>query len=168
RVFYVAKDAMKNALRGDHEVLAEIPGSELVDRTYTGPFDELPAQQGVTHRVIAWEDVSPEEGTGIVHNAPGCGQEDYALGKEFDLPVIAPINESGLFLDGFGWLAGKNAADASKGIEQDLKARDALYRSEMYTHRYPVCWRCGTDLLFRLVDEWFISMHELRELLKEQ
>ncbi|HWV24148.1 MAG TPA: isoleucine--tRNA ligase [Thermomicrobiales bacterium] len=168
RTFYVAKDAMKNALRGEHEVLGEIPGSELVGRAYRGPFDELPAQQGVEHRVIAWDDVSPEEGTGIVHTAPGCGKEDYALGKEHDLPVIAPINESGIFMDGFDWLTGQNAAEAGKAIEQNLKEKGVLYRSEMYTHRYPVCWRCGTDLLFRLVDEWFISMDGLREQLKEQ
>src|SRR5699024_10959419 len=133
-----------------------------------GPYDELPAQQGVEHRVIAWDDVSPEEGTGIVHTAPGCGKEDYALSKEFDLPIIAPINEFGVFMDGFDWLTGQNAAEVGKEIETNLTQKGLLYRSEMYTHRYPTCWRCGTDLLFRLVDERYISMDELREQLKEE
>jgi isoleucyl-tRNA synthetase len=168
KVYYLAKDAVSNAIRGEHEILAELPGSELIGRHYRGPYDELPAQEGVEHRVIAWKDVSPEEGTGIVHNAPGAGKEDYALGKEFDLPAIAPINESGIFFEGFGWLTGRYAHDVGKDIENDLKDKGIFYRSEQYTHRYPVCWRCGTDLLFRLVDEWYISMDELREQLKEE
>lgn len=168
RIFYLAKDAVQNAIRGEHEVLGEVAGSDLVGRRYRGPFDELPAQEGVEHRVIAWKDVSPEEGTGIVHTAPGAGKEDYALGKEFGLSTIAPIDEFGLFVDGFGWLSGVQAHDAGKDIEKDLQEKGVWYRSEQYTHRYPVCWRCGTDLLFRLVDEWFISMDELREQLKEE
>ena len=168
KTYIVAKDAVKNAIRGEHAIVGEMMGSDLVGKQYRGPFDELPSQQGIEHRVIAWKDVGAEEGTGIVHTAPGAGKEDYALGKEHDLPVIAPINESGIFVDGFGWLTGEYAHDAGKAIEKDLKDKGIWYRSEQYTHRYPVCWRCGTDLLFRLVDEWFIAMDELREQLKEE
>lgn len=168
RVFYLAKDAVSNAIRGEHEILGEVSGKDLVGREYRGPFDELPAQEGIVHRVIAWDDVSPEEGTGIVHTAPGAGKEDYALGKEFELATLAPIDEFGTFVEGFGWLTGLHAHDIGKDVEQNLKEKGLLYRSEQYTHRYPVCWRCGTDLLFRLVDEWYISMDELREQLKEE
>ncbi len=168
KTFYVAKDAIGDAVRGEHEVVGEVRGADLVGRSYRGPYDELPVAEGLGHRVIAWSDVSSEEGTGIVHTAGGAGKEDYALSKENDLAIIAPINEFGIFLDGFGWLTGKHAAEVGKEIEQDLKQKGLHYRSEMYTHRYPVCWRCGTDLLFRLVDEWFISIDGLREQLKEQ
>src|SRR5690606_2683592 len=168
KTYYVARDAVKNAIRGEHEIVGEVQGSELVGKRYRGPFDELPAQNGIEHRVIAWSDVGAEEGTGIVHIAPGSGKEDYALGKENDLPVITAINESGIFIDGFDWLTGEHAHEVGKPIEKNLKEKGIWYRSEQYTHRYPVCWRCGTDLLFRLVDEWYISMDELREQLKEE
>ena len=166
KAFYVAKDAVKRAIKGEYEIVAEVSGSDLVGRQYTGPFDELPALEGVAHRVIGWTDVAADEGTGLVHNAPGCGKEDFALGKEHDLPVIGPIDEAGIYLPGFDWLSGRAAQDVGKEIEANLKEKGVLYRSEMYTHRYPVCWRCGTDLLFRLVDEWYISMDELREQMK--
>ena len=163
---YLAK-ALLSALRGDHQVLAELPGKELVGLAYRGPFDELPAQQGVQHRVVPWSKVSEGEGTGIVHIAPGAGKEDFARGKEFDLPVIAPLDESGVFIDGFDWLTGRDVAEVNEPIFDDLRRKDILYHVEEYAHRYPVCWRCDTELVFRLVDEWFISMGELRHLIAD-
>ncbi len=146
----------------DYEVIREFPGAELLGLEYSGPFDELPAQQGVKHRVIAWEEVSEEEGTGIVHIAPGCGREDHALGEENGLSVIAPIDEDGVFIEDFGEFTGKPAGDVPELVVDSLKSRNRLYRTQKYTHRYPVCWRCSSELVFRLVDEWFISMNELR------
>jgi isoleucyl-tRNA synthetase len=156
-VFYLAKGAL-GALRGEHAVEAELPGSELVGLTYRGPFDELPAQEGVAHRVIAWEEVSETEGTGIVHIAPGCGQEDFALSKELDLAVIAPIDDFGVYQDGFGFLTGRFAGDVPQAVFDSLQEKGLLVRVEDYAHRYPVCWRCNSELVFRLVDEWFIDM----------
>ena len=158
---YLAK-ALVSVLRGDHQVLEELPGKELVGLTYRGPFDELSAQQGVQHRVIPWSEVSESEGTGIVHIAPGAGKEDFALGKQFDLPVIAPLDESGNFVEGFDWLTGRNVFEVNDPIFDSLRQKGLLYHVEKYSHRYPVCWRCNTELVFRLVDEWFISMKELR------
>ena len=77
-------------------------GFELVDLTYAGPFDELLQVAGIAHRVIPWDEVSDAEGTGIVHIAPGCGQEDFAC-PAYDLPVIDPIDQFGIFGAGFGW-----------------------------------------------------------------
>nr|MBA3377260.1 class I tRNA ligase family protein [Chloroflexia bacterium] len=167
KTFYVAKDAVSNAIKGEHEIVGELQGRDLIGRTYRGAFDELPAAAGVRHRVIEWNDVSADEGTGIVHIAPGCGKDDFALSKVNDLTIIAPITESGIYLDGFDWLSGQYGHDVAKDIESNLKDKGLLYRSEMYTHRYPVCWRCGTDLLFRLVDEWFIAMDEPRPALMD-
>ena len=163
---YLTK-ALLSALRGDHEVLEELPGKELVGLTYRGPFDELPAQEGVEHRVIPWSEVSESEGTGIVHIAPGAGKEDFALGKEHGLPVIAPLDEIGAFVEGFDWLSGKNVAEVDEPIFDSLRQKGLFYHVDRYTHRYPVCWRCETELVFRLVDEWFISMEELRHLIAD-
>jgi isoleucyl-tRNA synthetase len=166
-VYYLAKGASKRALAGRHTVLAELKGKELLGWAYAGPFDELPAvqeafgQAGYSHTVIAWKEVGEEEGTGIVHIAPGCGAEDFQLSKQYNLPVVAPLDEAGVYMDGFAWLTGQNVHDVAQPIFDDLQGKGRLYRLEDYTHRYPVCWRCKTELIFRLVDEWFISMGEV-------
>ncbi len=151
-------------------VVREAPGSELLELTYAGPFDELPAAAGVTHRVIPWDEVSDAEGTGIVHIAPGCGQEDFALSKAFDLPVIDPIDQFGVFGEGFGWQTGQYAGatndpatDMARAVVADLESKGLLVAKENYSHSYPHCWRCNTQLIFRLVDEWFIATDALRE-----
>ena len=166
-VLYVGK-GMLSALRGDHEVLEELTGSDLVGLRYKGPFDELPVQQGVEHRVIAWDEVSESEGTGIVHIAPGAGAEDFALSKKLgDLSVIAPLDEFGDFVEGFDWLSGQSVYDVNEPIYVSLKEKGVFYRVEKYRHRYPMCWRCNSELVYRLVDEWFISMDELRDMIAE-
>ncbi|MEO0053010.1 MAG: class I tRNA ligase family protein, partial [candidate division WOR-3 bacterium] len=161
-VLILAQDRLA-VLGTDFRVLEEVPGSELAGLKYRGPFDELPAQQGVEHRVVLWEDVSANEGTGIVHIAPGCGKEDFLLGKEQGLAVIAPLLEDGTFQEGFDWLTGRFAGEVAPDIFENLRSKGLLFRVEDYTHRYPVCWRCGQELVFRLVDEWFIRMDPLRE-----
>ncbi|MCS7221043.1 MAG: class I tRNA ligase family protein [Anaerolineae bacterium] len=165
-IYYVAEGAAKQALRGHYEVLGSLKGAEMVGWRYEGPFDELPAIQTANvpthHCVIPWDEVGEQEGTGIVHIAPGCGAEDFQLGKQFGLPTIAPLDESGIYLDGFDWLTGRDVATVTEPIIENLKSKGLFYRLEPYTHRYPECWRCHTPLVFRLVDEWFISMDELR------
>ena len=149
------------------EVLEEMPGSALVGRTYRGPFDDLEAQHGVEHRVIPWNDVGEDEGTAIVHIAPGAGPEDFALGKEHGLAVVAPLDENGYYVDGFGWLTGNSVFDVRDRIFADLERKGLLYCTEEHRHRYPFCWRCNSELVFRVVDEWFISMDELRHTMME-
>jgi isoleucyl-tRNA synthetase len=144
-------------------LLGTVKGSELVGLGYEGPFDSLPAQEGVEHRVVAWDEVSMEEGTGIVHIAPGCGAEDFELGQREGLATIVPVDESGAFYDGFGWLHGRHTADAASSIVEDMGQRGCLVEAGEITHRYPVCWRCGTELIYRLVDEWFIRCDDVRE-----
>ena len=162
-IVYLAKDAAPTALRGHPCKSSEVKGAELIGRPYRGPFDELPAASGIEHRVIGWDDVDATEGTGIVHIAPGCGKEDFALSKVNDLPVIAPISEFGVYVDGFGFLTNSYVHEVATAIVENLTEKGLLSRAEQYKHRYPVCWRCGTDLVFRLVDEWFISMDSLRQ-----
>jgi isoleucyl-tRNA synthetase len=175
-ILYLSKGTL-DMLNGPYQVLAELKGSDMEGWAYKGPFDDLePAQlpggytyldqliRDVTqnavqaHRVILWDEVGEEEGTGIVHIAPGAGEEDFQLGIENHLPIIAPLDEEGVFLDGFGWLSGMDVSKVASPIFEDLGRKSLLYSVVPYTHRYPVCWRCGTELVFRLVDEWFISM----------
>lgn len=172
--------------KGDtYEIVGEVKGEEMLGWEYVGPFDDFPAQQheygfpeevakitkqsgkwpartaAQSHRVISGgKDVTETEGTGIVHTAPGCGQIDYAWGQQNGLPPVAPIDDAGVFPEGFGPLTGRNAADPATAdvVFEELKKKDRLFVTERYVHRYPHCWRCKTELLYRLVDEWFINM----------
>jgi isoleucyl-tRNA synthetase len=137
-------------------------GEELVGLHYTGPFDDLPAAVK-EHRVIPWDEVSLTEGTGIVHIAPGAGTEDFELGRIHDLPVIVPIDESGRMLPGFGLLEGLSTSEVEDVVIEDLRERELLVEAGRITHRYPICWRCKTPLLFRVVDDWFISSEPARQ-----
>jgi isoleucyl-tRNA synthetase len=168
----------------------------MIGWEYDGPFDELPAQNHpggfpieiaevaqkqkwaspksskALHRVIAWEAVGEVEGTGIVHIAPGCGKEDFGLGKVDHLVAIAPLDDAGVFLPGFGDLTCKSAVEASTAdwILANLQEKGVLFAVEKYPHSYPHCWRCKTELLFRLIDEWFIDMswrEEIKEVVKQ-
>jgi len=175
-ILYLSKGTL-HMLKGPYEILAEMPGSALEGWTYEGPFDELEAAQmpgGCTeqeelirdikesareaHRVILWDEVGEAEGTGIVHIAPGCGAEDFQLAKQYRLPLIAPLDEEGYFTAHFDGFTGRHVTEVREMIFEHLRSKGILYDVASYTHRYPVCWRCKTELVFRLVDEWFISM----------
>ena len=160
----LSKGTLQTALRGEGTVVGTVKGKELIGLRYSGPFDELPAaaEAKAAHRVIGWKDVGEAEGTGIVHIAPGCGSEDFALSKTEKLPVLVPIDDSARYVSGYGWLEGREARDVAHEVALDLETRGRLLRAEPYTHRYPVCWRCKEEIVFRVDDEWFISMEELR------
>jgi len=164
-VFYLSPRTTR-FLKGSFEEVGQLHGSELVGLRFHSPFEELEAQNGVEHPVIAWEDVGEEEGTGVVHIAPGCGAEDYELSKVHGLTVITPIDEAGVYADGFGPLAGHSIRETNPAIFESLKAKGLLYSTEEYQHRYPCCWRCGEELAFRLAAEWFIRADEIRPLMK--
>jgi isoleucyl-tRNA synthetase len=138
-------------------------GEELVGLEYKGPFDDLPAQEGVVHRVIPWDAVATNEGTGIVHIAPGAGAEDFELSRVFDLPVLVPIDEAGKLLPEYGELATLTTDEVAAPVTQSLQERRLLIAYDAITHRYPICWRCSTPLVFRVVDDWFISCTEIRQ-----
>jgi isoleucyl-tRNA synthetase len=184
-ILYLSKGTT-SMLRGKFEVVEELKGKDMVGWTYDGPFDEMPAAQhpggwtnlsevivGLTssakeaHRVIPWDEVSEEEGTGIVHIAPGAGAEDFALGREYELPIVAPLDDEGYIVAGFDWLTDMPVSDVTDPIFKSLAEKGLLYHVEEYTHRYPTCWRCKTELVFRLVDEWYVSMDPLRPLLMD-
>jgi isoleucyl-tRNA synthetase len=140
-----------------------LPGSGLVGWRYEGPFDELTPGSGVEHRVIDWKDVALDEGTGIVHIAPGCGHEDFELSRVHHLPVLQPVDEAGRYYDDYGWLHGLSTTDANEQIIGVLEERGRVVEAGLYEHRYPECWRCHTPLIFRIADDWFIGVEEIRE-----
>jgi len=179
--------SLKRVLKGagtEPEVLGEILGEELIGLRYDGPYDHLPSQKrpgGVSpyamssgqsvsgaeaHIAIPWAEVTGQEGTGIVHIAPGCGSEDYQLGIQNDLPVIAPLEQDGTYLPDFGAFSAQKVSDVNREVVSDLKQRGLLVAREEYPHVYPHCWRCKTELVFRLVDGWKIKMDWRGEIAK--
>ena len=172
---------------GDHpkgenlKILRTFKGKELIGLTYKSPFDKLPAVKktlsGFIHKVIATDSrilpVSEEEGTGLIHLAPGQGVEDYRLAKKLSakggsasggkIPAINLIDEAAIYLKGLGEFTGKNAKEHPEIIIDYLKSSGFLFDSPKYTHRYPICWRCKTELVWKIADEWYISMDKLRK-----
>jgi isoleucyl-tRNA synthetase len=138
------------------------PGAELVGWRYRGPFDELEPASQLEHRVIPWDEVTLDQGTGIVHIAPGCGGEDFELSKVHGLDVLTPVDEAGRFYDDYGWLHGLSTLEAADQIIGYLGERGILAEAGLYEHAFPHCWRCDTPLIFRLSDDWFIAVDDLR------
>ena len=163
RNIIVCASAMKVLKDDAVEVLETKKGSELVGLTYETCFPELKQQQ-FEHKIVAWNEVSADDGSGAVHIAPGCGAEDYELGKSLGLNNIIPIDEEGYFYPDFGVLAGKNAnsEETRDFIFELMKERDKTYYTHKISHRYPHCWRCKNPLVFRLINQWVIKMDEVR------
>ena len=142
------------------------PGTSLIGWEYEGPFDSIPlvkeTLKGYQHKVIDGEDVVTDvEGTGLLHVAPGAGGEDFKLGIKNKLPVISSIEEDASYFSGMGEFAGKNAKKHPELIIDYLKNKHNgmfILTTQNYKHRYPTCWRCKTELVWRVVDEWYIAM----------
>ena len=161
QIFYLSRGTI-GRLQGEYEDLGTVKGDALIGMSYRGPFDELEAVSGVEHKVIGWDAVGEEEGTGIVHIAPGCGAEDFELSKKYGLSVLVPLNEDGSYVPRYGQFTGQHVTEVAQPIFDSLAEKGLLYHLEDYTHRYPVCWRCHTDLVFRVATEWYISVEEIR------
>ncbi|HOJ36076.1 MAG TPA: isoleucine--tRNA ligase, partial [Clostridiales bacterium] len=167
QTLFLAKNAISRLGDDKLEVLRVVKGSELVGLHYETCFPELEAQKDVEHKVVAWDEVAADEGTGIVHIAPGCGIEDYELGLKLGLPQIMPVDDMGIFLSGFGFMSGKECHEVASEIFDRLKADGKLYKVEPYEHSYPVCWRCKQEIIFRLVPAWYIRTEDIKpELIK--
>ena len=161
RNLIVGKDALKK-LKGDVvTVLDEFKGKELIGKEYTTVFPEFPVQDFV-HTIVPWEDVDATEGVGVVHIAPGCGAEDFDLGKKLGLKQICPIDDNGIITEGFGELTGKSTSEVLDSVVKIMTERNTLYKTEPIVHSYPHCWRCKTQVVFKLVDEWSIATESLK------
>lgn len=162
KTLILAKNAIKYLGDDKLEVIRAFKGEELVGMHYETCFPDIPAQVGIEHKVVAWEDVAADEGTGVVHIAPGCGVEDFELGERLGLPKVMPIDDMGIYLEGFGWMTGKDSHTVADEVFEHLKADDKLYKVEPHEHSYPVCWRCKSEVVFRLVPAWYIRTEELK------
>lgn len=164
---YFSKKYSTEYEKGRVQVLKEVKGHELVDLEYETFFPEIKVQKSFVHRIVSWDDVLEEEGCQVVHIAPGCGGEDFTLGEARGLPLLIPIDESGVFYEGYGFLTGKEAKEVKELVFQKLKERNKLHYTHKHRHSYPICWRCKEEILFRPSKEWAIEVEELRPKLLE-
>ncbi len=171
-VLILAKELAEKVLVGKteyFEIIGTIKGDQLVGMEYENPLKDLPLQKNITGRVVPSDQhVTLEEGTGLVHMAPGHGKEDFLVGVKHNLPVLSPLTMGGKFKAEAGWLEGKFAKDADKEIIEKLRERNALLAVEPTTHEYPKCWRCDSSLLFIAVPQWFFRVSAIREKLIEE
>jgi len=144
----------------EHRVIEKFKGSKLEGLKARHPFIDRDSP------VILGEHVTLEAGTGIVHTAPGHGQEDYEVGIRYGLDVYAPVDHKARFTKEAGQFAGEHVHKANKGIIALLKEKNALLAEEKILHSYPHCWRCKNPVIFRATEQWFISMKN-NDLLKK-
>ncbi len=148
------KQAMARYGIEDYRVVATCLGKDLEGLKLQHPFyaREVP--------VILGDHVTTDSGTGAVHTAPGHGQEDYAVGVRYGLPVDNPVGGNGVFLPGTELFAGEHVFKANDHVIEVLKAKGALLHEEALRHSYPHCWRHKTPIIFRATPQWFISMEQ--------
>ncbi len=167
-IFYISEATVEKISR-DYKIIKRLKGKDLIGLEYESLYPDFEVQKNIKPKIISSEDISEEDGTGIVHIAPNCGDVDYELGKKFNLKILdAALDELGNYNKGYGWLTGRNVKDVKKEIINDLEKRDLLYKKEDYKHRYPICWRCKQELVFRLDSSWFISCNEIRPIMKRE
>ncbi len=158
----LAKNAIKYLGDDKKEVLRAFKGKELEGMHFETCFPDFEAQKDIDHRIVLWDQVDAEEGTGVVHIAPGCGAEDFELGESLGLAKVMPVDDMGIFLDGFGWMTGKDSHTVAPEVFEHLEQAGKMYKVMEIEHSYPVCWRCKSEVIFRLVPAWYIRTDELR------
>ncbi len=186
--YWIAKELVEFVFKNkEKKVVKTVKGTELNGLKYTWAFDHLPKVKKVAeenpdtfHTVVLTDDqimpISVTEGTGMVHTAVSAGMEDFRLGKKYGLPMIEIIDDTATYMEGLGVFSGLNAKKHPEVILDYLKKREADSGSESgmtdaqkehwvfavvpYKHRYPACWRCKTELVWKVADEWYISMDE--------
>jgi isoleucyl-tRNA synthetase len=148
------------------QVVATMPGRQLVGRSYHPLFDYFAAEPGA-FVVLGADFVDTSEGTGVVHLATGFGEEDQKVGAENGIGVVVPVDHRGRFTDEVTDYAGLNVFDANPRIIDDLKKRGVLVRHDSYTHNYPHCWRTDQPIIYRAMSSWFVRTTELRDRMLE-
>jgi len=151
-----------DVLGKNYVVVDELNGKDLLGLEYE-PLFPVKSLTKKAYYVISGDFVSLEEGTGLVHIAPAFGEEDMAVGKENNLPVLLNVDEEGKFKKEVKKWQGLYVKDADPLIILDLKKRNLLFKEEKYLHDYPFCWRCSSPLLYYAKQSWFINMQKVKK-----
>jgi isoleucyl-tRNA synthetase len=163
--FILAEARLPALLKEDeYKILNRYQGADLEGKKYEPLFDYAIIEEGKqAYFVINADFVSMDDGTGIVHIAPAFGEDDFNVGKVYDLPMVQPVKPDGTFTEEIVPWKGRFVKDADEEIIEDLRKRGLLEGVHNYKHSYPFCWRCETPLLYYSRKSWFIEMSKLRD-----
>jgi len=149
----LSQSVLEKAGITDYEIIKECAGQELKRIKYTHPFELRKSCP-----VVTVDYVTKDDGTGLVHTAPGHGQEDFETGLEFGLDVVVPVDHRGVFTKEGAEFEGVHVFKANPKIIERLKEKGTLFFSEDISHSYPHCWRCKKPIIFRATKQWFVSI----------
>ncbi len=165
----VMAEVLVDKVLGDAErtIVDRFTGTDMVGWTYQRPFElvEWPAgpDGGSAHFVVVEDYVTAEDGTGLVHQAPAFGEDDFASCRRNGVAMVNPINPDGHFADGIGLVGGQFFRHANADLTADLTARGLLFRHVPYEHTYPHCWRCHTALLYYAQPSWYVRTTAVKD-----
>ena len=148
------------------KIISTLKGAELVGRKYK-PLFEYFAEHPNSFRVIAGDFVTTENGTGVVHLAPGFGEDDQRVCQEENIELVVPVDSRGCFTSEVKDYEGQLVFDANPAIIRFLKDRGVVIRHETYDHAYPHCWRTGKPLIYKAVGSWFVKVTAIKERMVE-
>ncbi|WP_421788364.1 isoleucine--tRNA ligase [Hyphobacterium sp.] len=155
----------KKELEG-YEKLGEVKGSDLKGLHYTPPFDYFLGQENA-FQVLSGDFVVDEDGTGIVHMAPGFGEDDLKASREAGIGVVVPVDHTGKYTSAVSDYEGMLVFDANKLIIQRLKEDGKLLRHDTIDHNYPHCWRTDEPLIYKAVESWYLEVSKFRDRMVE-
>jgi isoleucyl-tRNA synthetase len=175
-ILILAESLIDEVLRdSEYEIIKNVEGSELEGISYIPPLlDEVPKQKefkqiketsknSYIFKTLFGDHVELGEGTGLVHTAPGHGPDDFEIGKEYNLPIFSPIDQSGAFKEDGGKYYGEFVKDADNKIINDLKFKNILFKHEIINHRYGQCWRCKTPIIYLATEQWFLKVTQIKD-----
>ncbi|MDI6721201.1 MAG: isoleucine--tRNA ligase, partial [Candidatus Aenigmarchaeota archaeon] len=170
-ILILAKDLLEEIMKKigteDYDILEIFKGKRLEGLKYEHPFkEEFKFQKNLlnAHRIVLSDQyVTLDTGTGLVHTAPGHGQEDFKVGKENGLPVLSPVNMNGTYDESCGEFSGVFVKHADRQIIKNLEEKGLLLHEERINHDYPQCWRCNSPLLIISVPQWFFKVTDIRD-----
>lgn len=161
--FIVAEERLSAIFKDQPvEIVAQVKGRDLVGKSYQPPFDFFAAHSNA-FKVIAADFVTTGDGTGIVHAAPGFGEEDFYACAQHGIDVVCPVDQNGRFTAEVPTFQGLPVKETDKAIARDLKQRGLLFHQATIRHRYPFCWRSDTPLIYKAVHTWFVAVEKIKE-----
>ena len=166
----VAEALREKVIGEENKALKTVKGVSLEGLSYQRPFDwvEFPESEGTPNTILLADFVTTEDGSGIVHEAPAFGAEDFVLCRSYGLPIVNPVRADGTFLETLPEVGGVFFKTADSIIVKLLEERGLLFRHQPYEHSYPHCWRCHTALIYYAQPSWYIRTTKIKDQLIEQ